>query len=101
MTTATTASTGIGLKRLQHLILWVSDLEGSVRFYRDVLGFEVKSPFPHGAFLRIPGSADDHHLGCFEQPGGGAPRRARRAHVPLGLRGRRAHGSRAGPPAPR
>ena len=38
----TTATTGIGLKRLQHLVLWVSDVERSVRFYRDVLGFEVK-----------------------------------------------------------
>jgi hypothetical protein len=25
---------GIGLKRLQHLVLWVSDVEQSVRFYR-------------------------------------------------------------------
>src|SRR2546428_6412746 len=28
---------GIGLTRLQHLVLWVSDVERSVRFYRDVL----------------------------------------------------------------
>ena len=38
-----TTMTGIGLKRLQHLVLWVSNVERSVRFYRDVLGFEVKS----------------------------------------------------------
>jgi catechol-2,3-dioxygenase len=60
---------GVGLKRLQHLVLWVSDVERSVRFYRDVLGFEVKTRFPNAAFMRIPGSADDHHLGLFEQPG--------------------------------
>ncbi len=42
----TTATTGIGLKRLQHLVLWVSDVAQSVRFYRDVLGFEVKSESP-------------------------------------------------------
>src|SRR5262245_53814569 len=65
----TTATTGIGLKRLQHLVLWVSNVERSVRFYRDVLGFEVKSQSPRGAFLRIAGSADDHHLGLFEQTG--------------------------------
>jgi len=65
----TTATTGIGLKRLQHLVLWVSDVERSVRFYRDVLGFEVKTRYPNAAFLRIPGSADDHHLGLFEQTG--------------------------------
>jgi catechol-2,3-dioxygenase len=59
----------LGLKRLQHLVLWVSDVERSVRFYRDVLGFEVKSERPRAAFLRIPGSPDDHHLGLFEQTG--------------------------------
>jgi catechol-2,3-dioxygenase len=65
----TTATTGIGLKRLQHLVLWVSDVERSVRFYTDVLGFEVKTRYPHAAFLRIPGTQDDHHLGLFEQTG--------------------------------
>jgi catechol-2,3-dioxygenase len=69
----TTITTGIGLQRLQHLVLWVSDVERSVRFYRDVLGFEVKSQSPRGAFLRIPGSADDHHLGLFEQTGVAPP----------------------------
>jgi catechol-2,3-dioxygenase len=72
MTTATT-TTGIGLRRLQHLVLWVSNVERSVRFYRDVLGFEVKSSSPQAAFLRISGSADDHHLGLFEQTGVAAP----------------------------
>ena len=61
----TTATTGIGLKRLQHLVLWVSNVERSVRFYRDILGFEVKTQSPRAAFLRIPGSPDDHHLGLF------------------------------------
>ncbi len=69
----TTATTGIGLKRLQHLVLWVGDVERSVRFYRDVLGFEVKTRYPNAAFLRIPGSADDHHLGLFEQSGAARP----------------------------
>ena len=61
--------TGLGLKRLQHLVLWVSNVERSVRFYTDVLGFEVKARSPNAAFLRIPGTPDDHHLGLFEQPG--------------------------------
>jgi catechol-2,3-dioxygenase len=71
MTTATT--TGIGIKRLQHLVLWVSNVERSVRFYRDVLGFEVKRQFPGAAFLKIPGTPDDHDLGLFEQPGAHGP----------------------------
>ena len=35
-------ATGIGLKRLQHLVLWVSNVERSARFYCDVLGFEAE-----------------------------------------------------------
>jgi len=65
----TAASAGIGLTRLQHLVLWVSNVERSVRFYCDVLGFEVKTRYPNAAFLKIPGSPDDHHLGLFEQSG--------------------------------
>jgi catechol-2,3-dioxygenase len=64
-----TATTGIGLRRLQHLVLWVSDVGRSVRFYTDVLGFEVTKQYPNAAFLKIPGTADDHNLGLFEQPG--------------------------------
>jgi len=65
----TTTTTGIGLRRLQHLVLWVSNVDRSVRFYCEVLGFEVKTRYPNAAFLKIPGSPDDHHLGLFEQPG--------------------------------
>ena len=68
-----TTATGIGLRRLQHLVLWVSSVERSVRFYRDLLGFEVTMAIPGGAFLKIPGTPDDHHLGLFEQPGVGRP----------------------------
>jgi catechol-2,3-dioxygenase len=60
---------GIGLKRLQHIVLWVANVERSVRFYCDVLGFEVKHQLANAAFLKIHGTADDHHLGLFEQPG--------------------------------
>ena len=60
---------GLGLKRLQHLVLWVSDVERSVRFYCDVVGFEVQRRYPQAAFLKVPGSPEDHHLGLFEQPG--------------------------------
>jgi len=73
---------GLGLRRLQHLVLWVSDVERSVHFYSDVLGFEVKKRYPNAAFLKIPGTPDDHHLGLFEQGGIGRPdeRAARMYH---------------------
>ena len=64
---------GIGLKRLQHLVLWVSDVERSVRFYCDLLGFEVTKQYPNAAFLKIPGTTDDHNLGLFEQKGARKP----------------------------
>ena len=64
---------GIGLKRLQHIVLWISNVDRSVRFYCDVLGFEVKKRYPNAAFLKIPGTPDDHHLGLFQQGGVGAP----------------------------
>ena len=60
---------GIGIRRLQHLVLWVSNVDRSVRFYQDVLGFEVKRRYPNAAFMKIAGSDDDHNLGLFEQPG--------------------------------
>ena len=64
---------GLGLLRLQHLVLWVANVERSVRFYCDVLGFEVKRRYPNAAFLKIPGTPDDHHLGLFEQTGVAPP----------------------------
>jgi catechol-2,3-dioxygenase len=60
---------GFGLTRLQHLVLWVGDVERSVRFYCEVVGFEVQRRYPNAAFLKIPGSNEDHHLGLFEQTG--------------------------------
>ena len=66
-------SDGFGLKRLQHLVLWVSDVDRSVQFYQDVVGLEVKRKYPHAAFMKIPGSPDDHNLGLFEQPGASKP----------------------------
>ena len=65
--------TGTGLKRLQHLVLWVSNVERSVRFYCEVVGFEVQRRYPNAAFLKIPGTPDDHNLGLFEQTGVARP----------------------------
>ena len=63
------AKAGTGLKRLQHLVLWASNVERSVRFYCDVVGLEIQRRSPNAAFLRVPGTSDDHNLGLFEQPG--------------------------------
>ncbi len=66
----TTTTRSIGIRRLQHLVLYVSDVERSKRFYQDVLGFEIAHERPGSAvFLRIPGAGNDHDLGLFAQPG--------------------------------
>jgi len=55
--------------RLNHAVLYVRDVTASVAFYRDVLGFdyiEGGDAIPGGAFLRAPGSTNDHDLGLFQ-----------------------------------
>ena len=67
----TSTVTPIKVKRLQHVVLQVSDVERSTKFYCDVLGLELNRTRPNGAaFLRIPDSGNDHDLALF--PGASA-----------------------------
>ena len=62
------------VRRLNHAVLYVRDLAESVPFYRETLGFEVRMEIPgRAAFLRAPGSANDHDLGLFEVADATAP----------------------------
>ena len=62
------------VRRLNHAVLYVRDLAATVPFYRETLGFEVRMEIPgRAAFLRAPGSANDHDLGLFEVADGAAP----------------------------
>jgi catechol-2,3-dioxygenase len=74
------------IHRLNHAVLFVSDVKRSSEFYSDVLGFtEVTmdgSPIPGAAFMRAPGSRNDHDLGLFESRGA-APSQAGRGTVGL------------------
>ncbi len=55
------------MRGINHIVLFVADLARSVAFYEDVLGFErLPEGFPGGAFLRHPGSSNDHDLGLFQ-----------------------------------
>ena len=57
----------MAVRRLNHAVLYVRDLARTVDFYRGALGFEVRTEIPgRAAFLRAPGSANDHDLGLFE-----------------------------------
>ncbi|HEY2489077.1 MAG TPA: VOC family protein [Streptosporangiaceae bacterium] len=56
----------MSVRRLNHAVLYVSDLARAVEFYRETLGFEVRTEIPgRAAFLRAPDSANDHDLGLF------------------------------------
>jgi catechol 2,3-dioxygenase-like lactoylglutathione lyase family enzyme len=73
------------ITRLNHAVLYVADLERSVRFYTEVLGFRRIPMTPDGfkgaAFLQAPGSINDHDLGLFEIGPQAGPSAAGRATV--------------------
>ncbi len=74
------------VRRLNHAVLYVRDVEASVAFYRDVLGFapiEGMDGLKGAAFLRAPSSTNDHDLGLFEIGAAAAPSGAGRATVGL------------------
>ena len=56
------------ITRLNHAVLFVRDVQRSIAFYTEVLGFRVVPMTPSGfdaAFLQAPGSSNDHDLGLF------------------------------------
>jgi catechol-2,3-dioxygenase len=75
------------ITRLNHAVLYVSDLERSVAFYTDVLGFRMIPMTPEGfagaAFLQAPGSTNDHDLGLFQIGSQAGPSLAGRSTVGL------------------
>jgi catechol 2,3-dioxygenase-like lactoylglutathione lyase family enzyme len=75
------------ITRLNHAVLYVRDLERSVAFYEDVLGFRRvdmgPESFSGAAFLQAPASTNDHDLGLFEMGDGAGPSLAGRATVGL------------------
>jgi catechol-2,3-dioxygenase len=57
----------MAVRRLNHAVLYVNGLKRTVDFYTEALGFEVRTEIPgRAAFLRAPGSVNDHDLGVFE-----------------------------------
>ena len=61
------------IRRLNHAVLFVSDLERSLAFYRDIFGFKVIAREGRMAFLRAEKSENHHDLGLLEM-GAKAPR---------------------------
>ena len=62
--------------RLNHAVLFVADLDRSLRFYTDVFGMEVvaREPRAAAAFLRLPRSGNHHDLGLFGVGTAGGPK---------------------------
>ena len=59
----------MGVYRLNHAVLYVRDVARSVEFYGATLGFrpiEGMDGLTGAAFLRAPGSTNDHDLGLFQ-----------------------------------
>jgi catechol 2,3-dioxygenase-like lactoylglutathione lyase family enzyme len=76
----------VAITRLNHAVLFVRDVDRSVAFYRDVLGFRVLPMTPDGfnaAFLQAPGSTNDHDLGLFGIGESAGPSSAGRGAVGL------------------
>jgi len=63
--------------RLNHAVLFVADLDRSLRFYTDLFGMEVvvREPRANAAFLRLPRSGNHHDLGLFGVGAAGGPKR--------------------------
>ena len=56
----------MGIARLNHAVVFVRDVNRSVAFYRDVLGFSVQMERPgQAAFMQAPDSTNDHDIGLF------------------------------------
>ena len=53
--------------RINHAVLFVSDLDRSVTFYTDTFGMQIvaREPRADAAFLRLPRSGNHHDLGLF------------------------------------
>ena len=56
----------MSVKRLNHAVLYVRNVERSVKFYEEALGFRVNMQMGGAAFLKAPGGTNDHDLGLFE-----------------------------------
>ncbi len=67
----------IAAVRLNHAVLFVTDLERSLRFWTDAFGMEVvaREPRANAAFLRLTRSGNHHDLGLFGLGPAAGPRR--------------------------
>lgn len=73
----------MGITGMNHAVLYVRDAAASAAFYQDVLDFVPVTSFPGGAFLRAPGSTNDHDIAFFTIGAQAGPSEAGRRTVGL------------------
>jgi catechol-2,3-dioxygenase len=73
------------ITRLNHAVLFVRDADRAAAFYEDALGFTRldMGGIPNAAFMRAPGSTNDHDLGLFGVGDAAGPSGAGRQTVGL------------------
>lgn len=59
----------MAVRRLNHAVLRVTDVERATAFWSTALGMETVVAFPGAAFLRLPASGNHHDLGLFQGRG--------------------------------
>jgi catechol-2,3-dioxygenase len=74
----------VPVQRLNHAVLYIRDVDRSVAFYTEALGFRVVMAIPgQAAFLQAEGSTNDHDLGLFAIGAGAGDSLAGRSTVGL------------------
>src|SRR5581483_8860144 len=63
----------INVQKVAHVVLKVRDLERSVAFYRDVLGFKEVARFRHGLNMVFFSLGESHHDLALREVGDAAP----------------------------
>ncbi|MER5642587.1 VOC family protein [Kitasatospora sp. NPDC002227] len=54
------------VRRLNHAVLWIREVDRSVAFYTELFGFKLDHLIPgRAAFLSAQGTLNDHDLGLF------------------------------------
>jgi catechol 2,3-dioxygenase len=76
----------LGIERVGHIVIRVSDMDAGVAFYRDKLGMEVTSYQPgQGEFLSF--GTQHHDIALFQDNNGGSHGGLRLVHIALRIPG--------------
>jgi catechol 2,3-dioxygenase-like lactoylglutathione lyase family enzyme len=68
----TTEKSPVQVRKLGHVVLWVSDVRRSVKFYTEILNFRV-SDWDERDMVFLNACGDHHTIALFSRPGGQMP----------------------------